>query len=154
MPPLFRFLPHRVKFVEPCGGAGHMIDHLTRAGHECVAAFDILPERADIQQADVLFFDFTLPPCDKIITNPPWERDVLHEMIERFRIQADTWLLFDADWMHNLGSTPYLAYCSQIIAVGRLSWEDNGVSGMDNCCWYNFQKEECKTIFHPRLTSL
>lgn len=154
--PVQRLLPlllPAVKFVEPCAGAGHMIDHLTRAGHECVGAFDILPERDDIQQGDVLFFGFPLPPCDMIITNPPWERDSLHDMIEKFRNHAPTWLLFDADWMHNIKAKPFLDYCAKIVAVGRVSWEDNGVSGMDNCCWYQFGKYRTETIFIPRLTS-
>jgi hypothetical protein len=40
------------------------------------------------------------------ITNPPWDRKILHRLIERFSAVGPTWLLFDADWMHTKQSAP------------------------------------------------
>ncbi len=83
------------------------------------------------------------PPCEKIITNPPWERSVLHTMIEKFAEQQDTWLLFDADWMHTTQATPYERLCKEVISVGRVKWiVDSKSSGMDNCAWYLFGKDK------------
>lgn len=149
--PLLPFLPAGTRFVEPTAGAGHLIEHLERAGHECVGAFDILPESPRIMQADVLFFGFKLPACDKIITNPPWDREPLHDMIRAFTEHAETWLLFDADWAHTLQASPHGHFCRKIVSVGRVSWEDNGVSGKDNCCWYLFSKHGEGCQFHFRL---
>ena len=77
---------------------------------------------------------------DFIITNPPWDRKLLHPMIEHFVSLKTTWLLFDADWMHTKQSRPFMSRCRKIISVGRVSWLGNGVSGFDNCAWYEFDK--------------
>lgn len=142
--------PHRIqaRFSEPCAGDGRLIRHLEKHGHKCVYACDIEPQGEGIEQQDCLFFGFQLPPCDLIITNPPWEREVLHSMIEAFRIQAPTWLLFDSDWMFTGQAKPYLKYCEKIVSVGRVSWMENGTSGMDNCAWYLFMPNECQTKFY------
>jgi hypothetical protein len=158
--PLLPYLKKRTKFIEPCAGDGRLIRHLAKHGHKCEFACDILPEvdphsNIEIVQADVLFFGYELPPCSTIITNPPWDRNrdgtgILHEMIEKFRNHAPTWLLFDADGWFTGQAKPFLKNCDKIIAVGRLSGEGNGVAGKDNCAWYRFQPHECKTVFYPR----
>ncbi len=131
---------YKAKFIEPCAGDGRLIRHIESDGHKCVYACDIEPQAEGIETRDVLFFDAPLPDCDLIITNPPWEREVLHAMIDRFVAHADTWLLFDADWMHTVQAMPYRHLVAKIVSIGRVSWEGNGVSGMDNCCWYLFSK--------------
>jgi hypothetical protein len=138
--PLFPFLRPHTKYVEPCAGDGRLISHLLKNGHECIYACDIAPLAEGIIQRDVLFFD-QLDPCEMIITNPPWDRPALHAMIERFTEAANqVWLLFDADWMHTVQAIPYRVLCQEIVSIGRVSWEGNGVSGMDNCCWYRFSR--------------
>lgn len=149
--PLLHHLPSFVRFIEPCAGDGRLVNHLHKNAHVCVYACDIAPEGGDIEQRDVLFFDGPLPPCDMIITNPPWDRELLHPMITRFVEHAPTWLLFDADWIHTIQAKPFKRLCSDIVSVGRISWEGNGVSGMDNCCWYLFKKDAQHTRFHFRL---
>lgn len=148
--PLFPFLPMNTRFIEPCAGDGRLIRHLESAGHECAYACDISPDCDGIEERDVLFFDAPLPTCDIIITNPPWDREPLHAMIEIFTSHADTWLLFDADWMHTIQAKPYKHLCEAIVSIGRISWEGNGVSGMDNCCWYKFSKTAHRTQFYFR----
>ena len=101
----------------------------------------------------MLFFggcDF--PRADFIITNPPWARKQdgtgpLHEMIERFRMIAPTWLLIDADWAFTAQARYFMRYCSKMVVVGRVSWADNGVGGKENCAWYRFGEHEAETIF-------
>jgi hypothetical protein len=134
--PLLPFLEPEIKFWEPCAGDGRLIDHLAKNGHKCIGASDVSPHRKDIWCENALDADFN--GCDYIITNPPWTRDLLHPMIDHFRTQAPTWLLFDADWMHTKQARPYLRYCDVIISVGRVSWMENGTSGKDNCAWYRF----------------
>lgn len=139
-------------FVEPCAGYGAMIRHLEKMGLTCVYACDIEPMADGIDKQDCLYFDGPVfPKADYIITNPPWEREVLHPLIEVFWKQAPTWLLFDADWMHTNQAKPYLKHCEKIVSVGRVSWEGNGVSGKDNCCWYLFGDRETTPLFYGRV---
>lgn len=149
--PLLRHLPPNSTFVEPCAGDGRLIRHLEKNGHKCTFASDLEPQndeytKINIEQADVLFFGYQLPKADYIITNPPWGREVLHPMIETFRQQAPTWLLFDTDWWSTQQAQDYKPYCHATVTVGRLSWMNNGVSGMDNCSWYLFGEDEAPTI--------
>lgn len=150
-------LPHifpDCNFIEPCAGDGRLIDHLQKHGHRCVGAYDIEPQRHDIEKADALFFGgIRYPECDLIITNPPWEREVLHKVIRAFTAHAPTWLLFDADWMHTVQAAPFQDICRKIVSVGRVSWMGNGSAGMENACWYLFATDwEVPTQFVFKTT--
>ena len=151
--PLLEYLPKQCTFIEPCAGDGRLIRNLQKHGHDCVYACDIEPQNDEhsrgihIEEQDVLFFGYQLPKkADFIITNPPWGRPVLHDMIESFRVQGPTWLLFDADWLFTGQAKPFKEFCSLVVPVGRVSWMENGVSGMDHCCWYLFGNEKTHTI--------
>ena len=76
-------LPHLVRgtYIEPCAGNGSLMRHLEKHLFECVYACDIFPQNEGIEQADVLMFDHKLPECQYIITNPPWDRALLHKLI-------------------------------------------------------------------------
>lgn len=148
--PLLPYL-HGRTFAEPCAGDGYLINHLELLGMKCVHASDIEPQKLDIDAMDAL--NFTAPDhADYIITNPPWDRKLLHPMIEHFRKQRPTWLLFDADWMHTLQAAPYLPYCHVIVSVGRVKWiPDSKMTGKDNCCWYLFDNHIAfNTVFKGR----
>ena len=140
--PLLPHLSPGTRFIEPCAGTGALIDHLEKHGHKCVGAWDIDPKRSDIIQLDATC-GACLPPTtiDYFITNPPWTRQILHPIIDNLSSQAPTWLLFDADWMHNKHAQPYLKYCKKIISVGRVKWiEDSKASAKDNAAWYLFEQ--------------
>lgn len=104
-------------------------------------------------QQDVLFFGSKLPPCELIITNPPWERNQdgtgpLHDMIRVFSAHAPTWLLFDADWMHTGQASRFAPLCKKIVSVGRVKWiEGSAGAGMENACWYLFAQTDGATEF-------
>ena len=137
LPPLLPHLRPGTMFCEPCAGAGHLIDQLEDAGHHCMSAFDIDPQRDDIVKRDA--FELQIYGANCYITNPPWTRAILHPMIMHLCAQMPTWLLFDADWMHNLSSSQYLKHCSKIISTPRLKWiEGTDQAGKDNCAWYLF----------------
>jgi len=137
--PLLPYLAAGTRFCEPCAGNGALIDHLERHGHICATAWDIEPQRADIRKADA-FGRMVLGDVGCFITNPPWDRKVLHPLIEHLSMQRPTWLLFDAPWMHTKQAVPYLRYCSKIVTVGRVSWMENGTSGKEDCAWYCFDQ--------------
>ena len=155
--PLLPYLPRQTRFCEPCAGGGDLIRHLEKHGHECITAFDL----GGLQSYPVI--DATqmtrsnLAGADYIITNPPWSRNILHGMIDRFASIAPTWLLFDADWAFTKQAIPYMDYCQMIVAVGRVKWiEGSKNTGKDNCAWYNFSHpkhlypEVSKTAFVGR----
>lgn len=81
VPPLLAHLSPGTKFIEPCAGDGALVDHLTAHGHRCLQASDIDPRRAGIAQVDAL--DLAWGP-EAFITNPPWDRKVLHPLIIHF----------------------------------------------------------------------
>lgn len=137
--PLLPHLAPGTRFVEPCAGDGALIDALTAAGHVCARAWDIEPRRDDIDQLDAL--TRLVGNIDCFITNPPWDRRVLHPMIEHFSDQHPTWLLFDADWQHTRQSVPFLPRLRRIVSVGRVKWiPDSTMTGKDNCAWHLFDK--------------
>jgi len=127
-------------FCEPCAGAGDLIDHLERAEMKCVSAFDVRPLDERVRKHDASWItEADLNGADVIITNPPWDRPVLHQIIERCANLRPTWLLFDADWMHTKQAKPHLEICSAIVSIGRVKWIAGSKSvGMENCCWYLF----------------
>lgn len=135
--PLLPHLRPGSRFCEPCAGDGSLIDHLTAAGHVCAAAWDIEPQRDDIDRQDAR--TRLCGNIDFYITNPPWVRDVLHPIITSLSMWNPTWLLFDADWMHTRQAAPFMPLLQKIVSVGRVKWiPDSKFTGKDNCCWYLF----------------
>lgn len=147
--PLLPHLPKRTKFVEPCAGRGALKDSLVLHQHQCLSAFDIEPRRGDIKSGDAL--KATIGEADCFITNPPWDRKILHPLIWQLAAQAPVWLLFDSDWMHTKQSVPYMTICEKIVSVGRVKWiPGSKMTGKDNCCWYLFSKDANRTRFIGR----
>lgn len=145
-------------FIEPCAGKGLLIEAVMGIGaRSCDVFFDIAPRASHIARQDALepgLWD-AMPGVDYIITNPPWSRPILHQMIEAFSDHAPTWLLFDADWAHTKQAEPYLKYCRKIVSVGRLKWiPGTSMSGKDNCAWYLFdQNADGQTEFFGRAAA-
>lgn len=150
--PLLPHLRPRTRFIEPCAGDGTLVDILQNAGHWCVEASDIEPRRKGIFTDDVTTFDWGEPDLiDCFITNPPWDRRILHPTIANLAPQAPTWLLFDADWSHTVQSIPYLPLLRKIVSVGRVKWiADSPFTGKDNCAWHLFAPGDTPTEFWGR----
>ncbi|MGB3389480.1 MAG: hypothetical protein WBA88_16015 [Pseudaminobacter sp.] len=134
---LLPFIEGLSYFAEPCRGEGHLERQLNDAGLTCLWSSDIADTDPPLDALTLTAKD--LAAVDAIITNPPWSRPILHEMIRHFQSIAPTWLLFDADWAHTKQAAPYLPQCSHIVSVGRLKWiEGSKHTGKDNCAWYRF----------------
>ena len=146
--PLLEHLPEDFPFTEPCAGNGALIEHLETKGI-CMWASDIEPQAEGIHKCDYSDVGFDVGFVDYVVTNPPWDRKILHPMIEYFAPRIQTWLLFDADWMHTKQSAPYMKMCSKIVSVGRIKWFGN-MTGKDNCAWYLFDRKVNNTIFYGR----
>ena len=136
--PLIKHLPFKFKFAEPCAGDGQLCRHLEHFGGECMWASDIEPQLDGIKKNDYIEVgNLEVLESEYIITNPPWDRTLLHPMIDHFSLLKPTWLLFDADWAHTKQSAEYIRGCSKIVSVGRIKWFGN-MTGKDNCAWYLF----------------
>lgn len=141
--PLRRFLSGFTTYIEPCAGKGALIACLKaiRPDMVCEWACDLEPRAGGIQAMDALSSEFSgvIRGGVPIITNPPWSRDVLHPMIERFTDLGPCWLLFDAAWAMTEQAGPYLTWCTDIVAVGRVKWiEGTRYAGKDDAAWYRF----------------
>lgn len=147
--PLLPHINKNCSFIEPCAGDGSLVNILHNLGHRCVWAGDIEPQALLMTKADALTQYWS--DGDYIITNPPWTREILHPMIDHFRIQKPTWLLIDADWAHTRQSAPYMKYCNRMISVGRVKWiPDSDHTGKENVCWYEFLSYPVYTTFYGR----
>ncbi len=150
--PLIPFIQDVDSFCEPCAGDGALVRSLVNIGLRCTTAYDISPQAINIDRLDALALEEKDLGCaDLIITNPPWERTVLHPMITTFSDIKPTWLLFDSDWIHTRQSTPFLPRLRKIVSIGRVKWFDK-TAGKDNACWYQFDRydESYNTKFYGR----
>jgi hypothetical protein len=109
--PLLAHLEPGTVFIEPCTGEGKLIGHLLGAGHSCAGAYD-LPHDACTKR-------YRLDPGDIFITNPPWDRPVLHAIIENLSDQAPAWLLVDFDWLATKQAAPFMPRLRKIVSIGR-----------------------------------
>lgn len=153
------FLEDNYTYAEPFCGSGDLIKQLRG---DCLYASDIEPDE-DNKVIDMVFEtkSFTdvsntdIEHCQYIITNPPWDRKILHETIEFFANKKPTWLLFDSNWMFTKQSIPYInKYCLRIVTVGRMIWiPDTKMTGKDDVCWYLFSSEKTNesVSFTPRI---
>lgn len=136
--PLIPHLEFGVMFAEPCAGDGALIHGLEAAGASCVEALDIEPQTDIAYRADALDWNVS-DSADYIITNPPWDRKILHPMIRHFSAMRPTWLLFDADWVHTKQAAPFMPLLRMVVSVGRVKWiPDSKMTGKDNCAWHLF----------------
>lgn len=142
--PLLPHLRARSRFIEPCAGDGRLIGYLQEQGHICEDAFDIEPQGPCIRELDARHYRAKDSYHDHLfITNPPWNRLILHDLIISLSSAHPCWLLFDADWAYTLQARRYLRRCRKIVCVGRLKWEaDSEHQGKDNSAWYLFTRED------------
>ncbi len=132
-------------FAEPCAGAGDLVRHLVEFGLRCVYA-------GDIRNGQDAFALDHYGSADVIITNPPYTRPVMHALIEHFQHIAPTWLLLESDWASTRQASPFMASCSDIVAIGRVKWiAGSKHTGKDNHAWYRFDaRHSSGPVFHCR----
>ena len=127
------------QFIEPCAGAGDLLDQLEDHGIECQGAYDIEPASPYVAKGNCL--NLTRQDVDYYITNPPFTWVVLQPIMDHLISLLPTWLLLPADVMHNVRMAPYMKKCVKVVSIGRMYWTDNKVKGVDNYCWYLFDKD-------------
>lgn len=148
--PILPFLDVDLEYDEPCAGDGALVNHLFYHDINVSSCSDIEPQQKNMNQQDALKLEYC--KGDMFITNPPWDRKILHPLITHLSNLAPLWLLFDADWMHTKQAAAYMHRCEMIVSIGRVKWIPNSPSvGKDNCCWYFFKKNASgETRFYGR----
>lgn len=132
-------LPHLEEFCsfeEPCAGDYSLAEMLEESGHRCTYAGDIHPGDPRVLTFDAMGQKMT--EADVYITNPPWTWEILDKLITHLSSIAPTWMVLNADVMHNKRMAPHMKKCIKVVSVGRVSWMNNGKSGMENSAWYLF----------------
>lgn len=149
--PLVPHLAGETDYVEPCAGDGALIGWLNAlTDMRCRYASDIRPMADGIGQRDVRGGGWM---SHLYVTNPPWDRKILHPLIETLTCHGGrAWLLFDADWIHTKQAVPFLPRLRKIVSVGRVKWiPDSKMTGKDNCAWHYFtQPSDEPTQFYGR----
>lgn len=138
--PLIPHLPIAATFADPCAGDGQLVGILNGYGCGCCTAIDIKPQHWSVFKGDAL--EWTAPPqADLIITNPPWDRKILHPMIEHFSAMRPSWLLIDGNWAHTTQSAHYMRWCQKTVSAGSAKWVPGGkYTDRDKCYWYLFDQ--------------
>jgi hypothetical protein len=116
--PLIPHLRGLRTFGEPCAGDGDLVGHLESFGLSCVWRGDIRTGQ------DALALD-SYGAADAIITNPPYTRDLMRGL-QRI---APTWLLLESDWAQTKQASPFMAACTDIVAIGRVKWIEADLVG-------------------------
>lgn len=155
--PLLFHLPQGFTFCEPCAGDGRLVIYLEELFNSvCFLATDLEPNEDWVIREDANnLTDEALANCEYIITNPPFTWKTLQPLMEKFISLRPTILLLPADFMHNLRMSPYLEKCVWIRSIGRVKWiEDSKTTGVDNYCWFAFDKNkvaDVATQFYGRI---
>ena len=145
MVPLIPHLRGIRTFAEPCAGDGALVRHLEAISLRCVYSGDIRSGQ------DALAIN-SYGKADVIITNPPYTRDLMHRLIAHFQRIAPTWLLLESDWAQTKQASPFMAACTDIVAIGRVKWiEGSKHTGKDNFGWLRFDvRHTAGPVFHCR----
>jgi hypothetical protein len=126
-----------------------------KAGHVCRLSSDIAPRAKGISTiAAATLEKHEFDGIDMVITNPPWSRPDLHEIIEHLReVNMPAWLLIDANWMFTEQAIPHLRYCEKIVTIGRVRWiPGTTMSGKDDAAWMLFSPSLVRcTVFHGKV---
>lgn len=144
--PLALILPPFTLYDEPCAGNGELISHLSRFGHQCIQATDVMPRAAGITMCSAL----TVPRDRMVITNPPFAWHLLEPLLHYWVGHVPTWLLLPWDMPANKRMMPYAIHIDRILPLGRVSWLRNGSGGMENYGWFHFNTEPQHLVL-PRM---
>lgn len=145
---MYSLMPHlkeRFNYFEPTAGDGAIIRHLlaARPGARCIGATDIEPLAPGIEQLDLLKeTPVGLPMSDIAITNFPWDRKLLHPMIDAVTEHCPVWTIIDSKWLNNESSARFLTdHLVKVVPVGRVIWEPGTTeAGKVDCSWFLFDK--------------
>jgi len=146
-------------FLEPCAGNGALIQHiesLTDYEVICKKAYDIDPQPTtyskSILQRNALSLTVNdVLGIDYIITNPPFQWDMLQPLLDHLPDLRPTWLLLPFGYACNKRMAPYMEKCKKLVPIGRVKWiEGSKQTSTDDFGWYLFTHETTTTKLYAR----
>jgi hypothetical protein len=146
-------------FLEPCAGNGALIQHiesLTDYEVICKKAYDIDPQPTtyskSILQRNALSLTVNdVLGIDYIITNPPFQWDMLQPLLDYLPDLRPTWLLLPFGYACNKRMAPYMEKCKKLVPIGRVKWiEGSKQTSTDDYGWYLFTHETTTTKLYAR----
>ena len=109
--------------------------HLESFGLRCVYAGDIDTGRDALK--------LTAADCDgaPIITNTPYKKPLMHDLIVHFQEVAPfAWLLLELEWASRKLSRPFQRSCTDIVPIGQIKWiEGSKHASYEHYAWYRFE---------------
>lgn len=112
-------------YAEPFYGEGDMEDLLMDVA-TCKWRSDIRETVGCSSVRDALTLTSSdLEGCDLVVSNPPYQKDVLLPLLDHLVSLKPTWLLLPSDLMFNGYMAPYMKQCERVVGVGRLFWFEN-----------------------------
>jgi hypothetical protein len=159
--PLIDHLEGEATFLEPCAGNGALIQHLetlTSYYWLCKKAYDIDPQPipitypVNIEQRNALSLTIhDVVDIDYIITNPPFQWDMLQPLLDHLPDLRPTWLLLPFGYACNKRMAPYMEKCKKLVPIGRVKWiEGSKQTSTDDFGWYLFTHETTTTKLYAR----
>lgn len=142
-------LPHLFEygnFIEPCAGAGDLVKHIesmTDYGVVCRYACDVTPRASLVEQRSALSLtDADVVGVDLIITNPPFQWEMLKPILDHLPTLKPTWLLLPFSYACNKRMGVYMQMCKKVVPIGRVKWiEDSKQSSTDDFAWFLFDSD-------------
>jgi len=139
IPPKFAEMIRGKTYADPMYGNGDLEDLLMDVA-TCKWRSDIRETVASSGVMDALSLEKEdLRGVDFVLSNPPYQWDLLKPLLDHLPNLKPTWFLLPADSMHNVRMGPYMRNCAWVVSIGRLYWMENKVKGVDNYCWYQFR---------------
>ena len=159
--PLIDHLEGAKTFLEPCAGNGALIQHietLTSYCWSCKKAYDIDPQPTpitypvNIAQRNALSLTIhDVVDIDYIITNPPFQWDMLQPLLDHLPDLRPTWLLLPFGYACNKRMAPYMEKCKKLVPIGRVKWiEGSKQTSTDDYGWYLFTHQTTTTKLYAR----
>lgn len=149
------FLKRGDTFIEPFAGDGALRDGLVAAGLTCIWASDIAPLADGIHECRAEDLR-DAKGAKYVISNTPWPLPRAKGApalgyVRHCASLAPSWLIYSADFMHNVYFQQIRHLCRKIVTVGRVSWMSNGQGGFENAAWYLFDEAPKRGIqFYPK----
>ena len=147
-----------IRYIEPCFAEGSIQSHLAASGALCAYASGLEPEVAGVEAVDALGegeqgYERAARVADVILTNPPWDRALLHPMIARFSDAAPSLLLFDSNWINTKQAGVFQDRLVAVFQAGRHRWfegqdGDKGMSPKEDTSWYLFDRPMAGRLPH------
>lgn len=146
--PLLPHLPSQFTFAEPFCGELDLVDAITKLSGGRAGWISDIENRTDLSIVTCDAMNVTeenLAQCGLVISNSAWPArfgrgEPVLGYIRHFSAIKPTWLLLSSDFAHNLYFGKVSDWCVKIVSVGRVSWMQNGVAGVDNAAWYLFDQ--------------